>query len=387
MKLEKFISRFYRFSTLKEVGKTGALALSILALFGVFALLTLRPTGDMMALPKNAGQSFLTVDAGHVKNEHAYFHEFMKRIRNNEDYLVLGTSESGYLDGYNYWELLNADSTLEDQFSVLYGAGRFCERYIPSMINNPEIWRRQKLLVVINPVYWRDGLSRFSLEYHERYMNEGEVRKARSISKRKEDIDLLFGGSGVGLMKSQMNVANNWIDNNIHELYYGRLHHFFGLEEENIAHFTPHSPRTGLRARTTTELLEAAKSEVLEDFNCTQEFISTGDYLMTELFLNSNYRNTALDYFLELCQELNIKPTFVIGPYNKILTEKNGQEEIADQYTQLYTSLKSTFDAAGFPYIDASEISEVPHSFIDKQHHSKYGGFLLYKIIKSQLYE
>lgn len=387
MKLEKYISKFYRFSTLKEVGKTGALALSIVALFGLFALLFLRSTTDMMELPKNAGGSLLTVDATHVKNDDAYFHEFMNRIRKNDDVLVLGTSESGYLDGYNYWELLNSDSTLEDQFSVLYGAGRFCERYIPSMINNPEIWRDQKLLVIINPVYWREGLSRFSLEYHERYMNEGEVRNARSKSNRKDDFDLLFGGSGVGFVKGQMNVANNWIDKNVHELYYGRLHQFFGLEEENITHFTAHSPRTGLLARTSPELLETAKSEVLEDWNCTQEFINTGDYLMTELFLDSEYRNTALDYFLELCKDLNVKPTFVIGPYNKILTEKNKQEAIADRYAELYEKLKSTFDKTGFPYIDASEISEVPFAFIDTQHHSKYGGYLLYKLIKSELYE
>ncbi|XOV69261.1 MAG: D-alanyl-lipoteichoic acid biosynthesis protein DltD [Fluviicola sp.] len=387
MKLEKYISKFYRFSTLKEVGKTGALALAIVTLFGLFAFLFLRSTNDMMELPKNAGQSFLTVDATHVKNDDAYFHEFMHRIRKNEDYLVLGTSESGYLDGYNYWELLNADSSLEHQFSVLYGAGRFCQRYIPSMINNPEIWRNQKLIVIINPVYWREGLSRFSLEYHERYMNESEVKKARDKSDRKEDFDLLFGGSGVGFAKGQMNQANNWIEKNIHELYYGRLHQFFGLEGENIAHYTPHSHRSGLQARTSPELLEQAKSEVLDDFNCTQEFINTGDYLMTELFLNSKYRNTALDYFLELCKELNVQPTFVIGPYNKTLTEKNGQEAIAAQYAQLYEDLKSKLNGSGFPYIDATAISDVPHSFIDKQHHSKYGGYLMYQTIKSQLYE
>lgn len=386
MKLEKYISKFYRFSTLKELGKTGALALSIVALFGVFAFIFLLPS-DEFAKISGPGKGFLTVDATHVKNDDAYFHEFMTRIRNNKDYLVLGTSESGYLDGYNYWELLNADSTLEDQFSVLYGAGRFCERYIPSMINHPEIWKKQKLLVIINPVYWREGLSRFSLEYHDRYMNEGEVVKARSKSTRKEDFDLLFGGSGVGFVKGQMTVANRWIDRNIHELYYGRLHHFFGLEEESIAHYTAHSPRTGLSARTSPELLEKAKSEVLEDYNCTQEFINTGDYLMTELFLDAAYRNTALNYFLELCQQLEVEATFVIGPYNKLLTEKNEQTSIAAQYDQLYLQLKSTLDKAGFPYIDASEISDIPHSFIDKQHHSKYGGYLLYKIIKSQLYE
>ncbi|MCR9172133.1 MAG: hypothetical protein NXI10_06560 [bacterium] len=387
MKLEKYISKGYRFSTLKEVGKIGVLALSMVALLGLFALFFLRSTTEMMELPKNAGQSYLTVDATHVKNDDAYFHEFMHRIRKNDDYLVLGTSESGYLDGYNYWELLNADSSLKHQFSVLYGAGRFCERYIPSMINNPEIWRNQKLLVIINPVYWREGLSRFSLEYHERYMNESEVRKARGKSTRKEDFDLLFSGSGIGFMKGQMNSANNWIDKNIHELYYGRLHQFFGLEEESIVHFTPHYPRTGLQARTSPELLEKVKSEVMEDYNCTQEFINTGDYLMTELFLDSEYRNAALDYFLELCQELDVQATFVIGPYNKILTEKNGQDAIARQYAQLYKELQSKFENAGFPYIDATEISDVPHSFIDKQHHSKYGGYLLYQILKSELYE
>ena len=34
------------------------------------------------------------------------------------------------------------------------------------------------------------------------------------------------------------------------------------------------------------------------------------------------------------------------------------------------------------PYIDASGISSVNQTFIDQQHHSKYGGYMIYELIK-----
>lgn len=387
MKLEKIISKWYRFSSLKEVGKTGFIAIGIVVLCGVFSYLALQSTNDLIDIQDNNGDSYLTIDAVDVKNESPYFHEFMNRLRKNKDVLVLGTSESGFMDSYNYWELLNADSDFEEDFGVLYGAGRSCERYIPSMLNHPEIWKKQKLLVIVNPVYWRESLSGFNMEYHTRYMNDGEVQKARLKSERKDDFDLLFGGGQKGFMKEKMSAANRFIDTEIHELYYGRLHHFLGLKEEDVKHLTPHYDYLEAQNRLEPKTLNDLKSQIQPDFNCTQEFIDKGDYSMLPLVLDATYRNTALDYFMELCHQLNMEVTFVLGPYNHILGDKCGQPEILKQHEQLEDQLRVKFKEEGFEYIDATEISEIPGSFIDKQHHSKFGGYLLYKCIKENWHE
>ena len=169
MKLSNHIARLYRFSFLREIGKVGIVALVIVIITGALASTLLRPSDDIINKFERE-DGFLAIDALHVKNDDAFFHLFLRRIKTNGDVLVLGTSESGFMDSYNYWELLNADPEIDQRFSVLYGAGRSCERYIPSLLNHPDNWQGQQLLVIINPVYWRQGLDRFSMEYHTRYM-------------------------------------------------------------------------------------------------------------------------------------------------------------------------------------------------------------------------
>lgn len=388
MKLERIISKWYRFSSLKEIGKTGALALVIVVLVGVWAALFLEPSNEIIEeYKKGTRDSFLAIDATHVKNDDAFFHLFMERLRKNKDVLVLGTSESGFMDSYNYWELLNADREIEERFGVLYGAGRSCERYIPSMLNNPQIWKKQRLLVVINPVYWRDGLSRFNLEYHNRYMNDQEVRRAREKSKRKKDYDLLFGAGATRFATAQMNTINATIDKNIHTLFYDRVRSFIGWESEEINHLTPHPDYVSATERSNPEILNQFRNEILTEHNCTQEFMDKGEYSMDPLVLDAIYRNTALDYFMELCQQLEIDVTFVIGPYNNILASACGQKDVVQQHEALEDQLREKLASSGFNYIDATEISIIPGTFIDKQHHSKYGGYLLYQTIKSNWHE
>jgi len=382
MKLERYISKWYRFSSLKEVGKTGIVALLLVVSTGIWSALFLQPSNEVIEKYKRSTpKSFLAIDALHVKNDDAFFHLFMNRLRKNNDVLVLGTSESGFMDSYNYWELLNADQEIDAQFSVIYGAGRSCERYIPHMLNNPQNWKKQRVLVILNPVYWRDGLSQFNSEYHNRYMNDQEVRLARKKSRRKEDYDLLF--TPTRYVTARMNDINTSIDKHIHSLFYDRLRHFIGWQSEEINHLTLHPDYLSAAERTKPEILNEFKKEILPEHNCTQAFMDKGEYSMDPLVLDAKYRNTALDYFMELCKELEIDVTFVIGPYNNILASACGQDDVIKQHEKLEDQLRNKLDSSGFKYIDATEISMIPGSFIDKQHHSKYGGYLLYKTIKS----
>ncbi|NRA11807.1 MAG: hypothetical protein HRT57_07625 [Crocinitomicaceae bacterium] len=385
MKLEKFIIKFYRFSSLKEIGKIGLGASGIVVLIGLISFLFINQGSDAsLPAPKySSSVQYMTIDPTHVKKEDAYFHLFLDGIKKNGGALVLGTSESGELNKFNYWELLNSDSTINSQFSVLYGAGRSCERYIPSIINNPEHWNGIELLVFINPVYWREGLDRFNIEYHERYMDYASLRAARSRSKHKDQIDILFeGGKSITNAGSSENV-NHFFDDNIYPLYNKRLRGLMGLKKQEINHLTPLPVTNSTQFHPSKEQLDAIKSEINPTLNCSNEFLKKEENpTLTALNLSSEYRKTSLHYFISLCKENNIKATFIVGPYNRILAKKKGQSGEIRQYEAVLSQIKKDLTKENMPYIDASGISSVNQTFIDQQHHSKYGGYMIYELIK-----
>ena len=63
------------------------------------------------------------------------------------------------------------------------------------------------------------------------------------------------------------------------------------------------------------------------------------------------------------------------------------KRKIINQYEDLEDQLRDKFSKEGFNFIDATDISEIPATFLDKQHHSKFGGYLLYKRIKEYWHE
>jgi hypothetical protein len=388
MNLENFINKTYRFSTLKETGKIGVLASGIVGLIGLISFLFINPESDSLVPNSKYSSSdqYLTIDPVHVKKDDAYFHLFLDGIKKNDGVLVLGTSESGELNKFNYWELLNSDSTIEAQFSVLYGAGRSCERYIPSIINNPEHWNGIELLVFINPVYWREGLDRFNIEYHDRYMDYPSLRKARSTSKHKDQIDILFkGGKSITKAGPSENV-NNFFDDNIYPLYNKRLRTSMGYKTQDINHLTPFPSPINSQSPPAQKQLDAISSEINPTFNCSDEFLEKEENpTLTALNLSSEYRKTSLHYFISLCKENNIKATFIIGPYNRILAEKKGQSGVIRQYETLLNQIKKDLTKENMPFLDASTISSMNQTFIDQQHHSKYGGLKIYQLIKKAL--
>ena len=72
-------------------------------------------------------------------NNTLYTDLFLQSIKDNNGYLVLGTSESGSVSGGNYFDFLNADTTLDVRFSVVAGAGRTACTYFPLICGNENI--------------------------------------------------------------------------------------------------------------------------------------------------------------------------------------------------------------------------------------------------------
>lgn len=382
MKLERFIHKCYRFSALKEVGKIGLTTFVLVLLTGLYAWIFLGTDAesDFDTYAKQDRQ-YLAIDPVNVKKDDAYFHLFLQQIRKHNGVLVLGTSESGFKDGYNYWELLNNDPDIETDFSVLYGAGRSTERYIPSILNHPENWEKQRLLVFVNPVYWRKGLDVFNLEYHERYLDITELRKAREKADNKERYDLLYGGGKSLMSPSLTERVSNVMDKKVHRLYYENLRRvLLGIPKTRI--FTDFGKPFDPSHQFSAERLAELKKETDSTFNCTHEFIEHKDLHISILDVNANYRNTALTYFMELCKKHKIDATFIIGPYNQTMGEASGDTQAMQTYDEIHKMLRSLMEKEGFPYIDLYDLSPVNLTFDDQQHHSKYGGYLIYQRIK-----
>jgi len=56
-------------------------------------------------------------------------------------------------------------------------------------------------------------------------------------------------------------------------------------------------------------------------------------------------------------------------------------------YERTVAQIKELLEAENAPFVDASDISGLPGTFDDHQHHSSYGAWLIYKKIKSFLNE
>jgi hypothetical protein len=110
-------------------------------------------------------------------NNTLYTDLLVQSIRDNNGYLVLGTSESDYMNGENYYDFLNADTTLKCRFSLIAGAGRTACTYFPLIQSNKNIGGL-KIIYFVNPAYWCNKLARSNADYFFRYTSFANYCKA-----------------------------------------------------------------------------------------------------------------------------------------------------------------------------------------------------------------
>ena len=121
----------------------------------------------------NINQQIYTLNGFSTKyNDHTELADFYQSIKNNNGFLVLGTSETTTLKGGNYYDFLNNDKDIKgNKFSLLAGAGRTCGIHIPLLLHHQAEVDSLKIIYFINPVYWRTDLCDVSVEYWNRYSN------------------------------------------------------------------------------------------------------------------------------------------------------------------------------------------------------------------------
>jgi hypothetical protein len=372
----KIITRIYKTSYLSKNG-----------LFILIALLVLFILGSIFIPPfsENIGNKQLfTLDGENLKyNDHKQVLQFLESIKKNDGYLCLGTSESSLLTTCNYYDFLNNDSSVKNKFSVLYGAGRTCGIHIPMLLNNKEVANSLKLIYFINPVYWREDLCKVQKVYWNRYNNYA-MCKSISLSELEhkkyfEEVDAYF--KSLNFIEKSTLFTEYWL-RKIRKSYFQDLKYvinpatyqsnltFVSDRQVDLSSFNKFS-------KIDTEEIDTVWN-ICYDFKNKNWFNPINEQV--------DYRYKELISFITLCRDLKIQATYIIGPYNERFIINFDAKSLGG-YKRTAQKIKDILVKENSNYIDATDISTLPGVFIDHQHHSSYGGYLIYKKIKSYINE
>lgn len=312
-------------------------------------------------------------------NNPLYTDIFLKSIKQNNGYLVLGTSESNSLEGGNYYDFLNADTTLPCKFSVVAGAGRTPCTYFPLIQSNDNI-EDVKILFFINPRYWSDRLACRNAEYFDRYISIAEYKWVNRPKNPQVD-NILKANRRFESLTSRVGECGYFILDKVRRKYYQdlvfdlnpkrfdkSLHYFGGI------HTLDEYPNFGEIDSTAYDF----------DYNVA---LPTKAHLGTlSVDTTITYRYDELCTMISLCKEHHVDITFVVGPYNWNVFERTCPEVVQNMET-VCRNIKQICQQKGIPYIDATDLSTQLGAFNDYQHHSSYGAYLIYQKIKDYVLE
>lgn len=358
--------RIEKLFSLKQLKFAGiAMLLSLLALY-VLSWVPQEP--KTYSFEK---EPLVSIYAQEVKYNTPAFQAFLKELKNRKQPLILGTSESVGLGGKNYTDYLNADEKLKKEFAVFGGAGRRVDVFMPLMLSNPELWKNQELIVFVNPIYWMDKLNKERGDYQFRYLHESFLYTMKSHSLAQE-IEAYYAPDV--LWK-----ANQFLP---------FLSHIKNRTEA-LQQLTGNLSDTAFIYQTRTS---AAKIDPTEDlkkginrtYNISQYFYEHEKNLkLPEATEAKGFQFQIHDSFIQLCKELEIDLTMVIGPYNALLADALDQSDRKTNYEAAHEAFVQLLDANNTKTIDLWDLSYEPYVFIDYQHHSKYGAYKIYERMKT----
>jgi hypothetical protein len=312
-------------------------------------------------------------------NNPLYTDLFLKSIKRNNGYLVLGTSESNTLPHGNYYDFLNADTTLPCKFSVVAGAGRTPCTYFPLIQSNGNI-EGVKILFFINPRYWSDRLANSNKEYFDRYVSAVEYQRANRTKNGQVD-DILKVNRKNATLSYRVGEWGYFVLDRARRKYYQDL--IFDLNpkkfQKSLHHFWT---RPGFDEYPNFGKVDSAAY----DFRYNVALPVEPHLGALSVDTSITYRYDELHTMITLCREHCVDITFVIGPYNRIALQKTCPEEVANLET-VCRNIKQLCRQEGVPYIDATDLSSRLGAFNDYQHHSSYGAYLIYQKIKEYVLE
>lgn len=312
-------------------------------------------------------------------NNTLYTDLFLQSIKDNNGYLVLGTSESGSVTGGNYFDFLNADTTLDVRFSVVAGAGRTACTYFPLICGNDNV-ENLKVIYYVNPAYWCNKLASSNEDYFMRYTSYAAMWSAGVGGDKHVDDVLKANRRNVTISDRAADFLSFYFDK-IRRKYYQDL--VFDLDSTKFTEGLMY-----VRPKSEVQKIISFDRPDSSAYNYELNVFGSFDVNSYSLHVKTepSYRYDELRAMIHLCRERNVDIVFVVGPYNHIAFSKANSSELADMQS-VCTKILRMLDEEGAEYIDATDISSVPGTFSDWQHHSSYGAYLLYQKIRNYVVE
>ena len=368
------IRYIYKTKTLSEYG-----------LFLLVSLLLVLVLGNIF-IPEykvqNIDKQLLQLKGKHLKfSDDPHVTEFIRSVKRNGGYICMGTSESTSRRDGNYFEFLDQDTSYATRFSNLAGAGRSCGLYMPMLINYPEEVDSLNIIYFINPVYWRSELNDFKKGYWTRYLNYSTYKNTIAKSdiqgflEISDDYGQVLNPGEIFLYRME-----NWM-RKIRKPFFQDLRYWlFPAEYLKDLSFLAEE-KTDLQEFNYFGRIDTANIDT--SWNVTYEF-------KTRTWLNpisdNDYRYKELKAFINLCRDLNVNVSFILGPVNEIYIRKY-KPSYLDGYVLTIEKIRDVLNEEDADYIDATELGNIPGSFSDNQHHSSYGAYLIYLKVKKHIYE
>jgi len=311
-----------------------------------------------------------------VKDNTLAFKNFIYTIKRKNGILVLGTSESDIHHIGNYQGFLNKYFDCGHKFSYLAGAGRSFHVYFPVFLNNKELFKGLKIIYFINPTYWRGGLNYFHLGYYDRYNNLKMVFEARDDMKEYGLYNEMGEPYVATFTKDSSEVFINAYFNDFRQFYVD----LFGGDNQVNKGGNSGNSNLNCVQEIVEEGIDSSKiqdflKEIILEENISYEYSKLNDSNFVQIS-SSDFQWKALKGFNEICKDLDIDVTYFLGPYNAIYC-KNYNPEYQDQHEKLLVELKALLKEENANYIDGTGLSYIPGTFLDKQHHSEYGAWLI----------
>lgn len=358
--------------------------------YGIFisiSLLLLLILGHLLipSIPNDIiKQQAFSLNGKHLKyNDDAIVSSFLKSIKDNNGFLVIGTSESTSIKAGNYYDFLNVDPEVKEHFSVLSGAGRTCGIFIPLMLNHRKEVNSLKIIYMINPVYWRSNLCTFDKGYWNNYNN---YKVCRNISLSEKEFEQYY------------TVVNPYFDIlNIGEKIIFTLEYWFRLLRkpffQDLNYYL--NPNKFIENFNYLELNKPGMSfykdfdrpnlnQIDTSWNISYQYHNRKS--LNPISEDVSYRFEELKSFISVTRDLNVDIVYVMGPYNKTFIEKYDLEKLGG-YARTVDQIRDILIKENVNFIDATDVAVAKGSFKDQQHHSNYGAYLIYEKIKTHLNE
>ena len=371
----RIIRHIYKTSTLSEYGKFILAALLLLLIFVNLFFPEYPVQGVERQLLKIQGKHFRFDD-------HPQVPEFLLSVKKNNGFICMGTSESTPLRDGNYYEFLDQDTSYPNRFSILGGAGWTCGLHMAMLLNHQEEVDSLRLIYFINPVYWRSELKGFRKSYWTRYLNYGTWLNTLNNAKAYPEFEKISSA-----YRQELNPAEKalyrleyWV-RKLRKPFFRDLR--YTLFPEDYDHDLRYFAERKTGPETFDHLGKIDTSYLDTLWNVTHEF-------MGRTWLNplqeDEYRDNELRAFIHLCDRLNVNICFILGPVNEIYIQKYHPSYLGS-YLDGVDHIREILLEENAVFVDASRLGMIPGTFIDNQHHSSYGAYLIYKMVKQHFYE